>query len=198
MLDYLCSDCRDHFATVMQLLEQTEQGYQLNPRLVRGLDYYCRTAFEWASSALGAQSALAAGGRYDGLVQDLGGPPTPGVGFAIGLERLVLLLGMKEGKSIVRPAIYVAWLGKAAQGWVFPLVRGLRRKGIAVEMDGGEKSLKSLMRRADKMRALLVLIVGDEELRKGKGIIRNMDSKEQYEVDLERIGEYLMERIASR
>jgi histidyl-tRNA synthetase len=194
ILDYLCEACSDHFETVKQLLRETRLDYKLNSRIVRGLDYYCRTTFEWTSGRLGAQNAVAAGGRYDGLVEDLGGPPTPGVGFAMGMERLVLLLGSKETKKLARPGLYVAWIGTAARSWTFPVVHRLRQKGVIVEIEGEEKSLKSQMRRADKMQAKFVLIVGDNELKSGKGIIRDLDTKEQLEVNLDQIEEVLLAR----
>jgi histidyl-tRNA synthetase len=127
ILDFLCQDCQVHFETVKRLLHQTGQSYRLAPRMVRGLDYYCRTTFEWTSDRLGSQNAVAAGGRYDGLVADLGGPATPGVGFALGIERIVLLLEMKEIKTEIRPALYLAWIGEAAKNWAFPVVHKLRR-----------------------------------------------------------------------
>ncbi|MGH7775142.1 MAG: histidine--tRNA ligase [Candidatus Binatia bacterium] len=197
ILGYLCKACQDHFGTVEQLLRETNLNYRLNPRMVRGLDYYCRTTFEWTSARLGSQNTVAAGGRYDGLVEDLGGPPTPGVGFAMGMERLVLLLGMKEAIKSPRPGLYLVWVGKEARAWAFPVVHRLRRQGVTVEMEGEEKGLKSQMRRADKLGALLVLIVGEEELKSGKGILRNMDSKEQSEVRLDRIEIELSKRLGS-
>jgi len=195
ILELLCGACRDHFETVQRLLRETHMDYKLNPRMVRGLDYYCGTTFEWTSARLGSQNAVAAGGRYDGLVQDLGGPSIPGVGFAIGMERIVLLSGMRETNRAPRPSLYLAWVGAAARAWAFPVVHRLRRAGMAVEMEGEERSLKSQMRRADKLEAKLVLIVGEEELRAGKGIIRDMDRKEQFEVSLDRIEEDLTQRL---
>lgn len=197
ILDYLCEACRAHFATVEQLVREAGLEYRLNPRMVRGLDYYCRTTFEWTSSRLGAQNAVAAGGRYDGLVEDLGGPPTPGIGFAMGVERLTLLLGMKETPGPARPDLYLVWVGAAARSWAFPVVHRLRRRGLSVEMEGEEKSLKSQMRRADKLGASFVMIVGDDELGRGAGILRNMDTKEQFEVRLQRVEEELAERKVS-
>lgn len=192
ILDFLCQACQDHFGTVQRLARETDLDYRLNPRMVRGLDYYCRTTFEWTTDRLGSQNAVAAGGRYDGLVEDLGGPPTPGVGFALGMERLTLLMKMKETKGRPPIDLYVVWVGTAAREWAFPVNYRLRQKGLTVEMEGEGRSLKSQMRRADKMRALFVLIVGEEELRSGKGILRDMDSKEQFEVSLERIEEDLL------
>ena len=196
ILGFLCQACEDHFGGVKELLGGTRLDFKLNPRMVRGLDYYCRTAFEWTSSRLGSQNAVAAGGRYDGLVEDLGGPPTPGVGFAMGMERLVLLLGLKGAREAARPGLYLVWVGAKARAWAFPVVHRLRRRGFNAEMEGEEKSLKSQMRRADKLRARFVLIVGDEELKSGKGILRDMDSKEQLEVSLDRVEEDLLARKA--
>jgi histidyl-tRNA synthetase len=190
ILSFLCADCEGHFASVQELLRRTGLDYQLMPSLVRGLDYYCRTAFEWKSGRLGSQNAVAAGGRYDGLVQDLGGPPTPGVGFALGLERLALLLG-KESDRVPRPELYVVWLGDGARNWAFPVIHRLRHRGLVIEMEGEQRSLKSQMRRADKFRARHVLIVGENEMKAGKAILRKMDSKEQTEVRLDQLEDVL-------
>ena len=191
ILGFLCKTCEDHFGTVKQLLGETGLGFKLNPRMVRGLDYYCRTAFEWTSSRLGSQNAVAAGGRYDGLAEELGGPATPGVGFAMGMERIVLLLAMKESKKAARPAVYLVWVGATARAWAFTASHKLRRAGLSVEMEGETKSLKSQMRRADKLRARSALIVGDDELKSRRAILRDMDSKEQFEIELERVAEEL-------
>lgn len=192
ILEFLCESCRDHFTAVQRLLCQAAVNFRINPRMVRGLDYYCRTTFEWTSDRLGSQNAVAAGGRYDGLIEDLGGPLMPGVGFAMGVERLALLLGMKEAQRVVGPALYVVWVGGRAHEWAFPLVHRLRRRGLAVEMEGEERSLKSQMRRADKLKASFVLIIGDDELTSGKAVVRDMKSKAQQEVALARIEEELV------
>jgi len=185
ILDCLCEPCRTHFESVQRSLRQAGIGYALNPRMVRGLDYYCRTTFEWTSDQLGAQNTVAAGGRYDGLVEELGGPPIPGVGFAIGVERLTLLLRPEEAGEAAGPSLYVVWVGPQARDWAFPVVYRLRRKGVKVEMDGEERSLKSQMRRADKLKAKFVLIVGDNELQKGRAVLRDMASKQQEEIGLD-------------
>jgi histidyl-tRNA synthetase len=197
ILDSLCGACREHFQVVQRLLSQAKVAYDLKPRMVRGLDYYCRTTFEWTSHQLGSQNAVAAGGRYDGLVQDLGGPSIPGVGFALGVERLTMLLSMKEDRDGVGPSLYVVWLGEKARDWAFPVVHRLRRKGLNVEMDGETRSMKSQMRRADKLKAQSVVIVGDDELEKGKVVLRDMASKLQEEVNLETFEAELMSRKAS-
>ena len=187
ILSFLCTDCEAHFAAVQQFLREAGLDYQLRPSLVRGLDYYCRTTFEWTSAGLGSQNAVAAGGRYDGLVEDLGGPPTPGVGFALGLERLALLVGRPDEAASARPDLYVVWLGEPARRWAFPVVHRLRRNGFIVAMEGEGRSLKSQMRRADKLRALHTLIVGENEMKSGQAILRKMDSKEQTEVALDQV-----------
>ncbi|MGH7929784.1 MAG: histidine--tRNA ligase [Candidatus Binatia bacterium] len=197
ILDALCAACREHFDTVQRLLGDTGVTYTLNPRMVRGLDYYCRTTFEWTSNQLGSQSAVAAGGRYDGLVAELGGPPIPGVGFALGVERLVLLLRARQsGEAAAGLALFIAWLGQRGRDWAFPLAHSLRQKGLSVELEGEARSLKSQMRRADKLKARSVLIVGDDELEKGKVILRDMASKRQDEMDLANVQSELMERMA--
>jgi histidyl-tRNA synthetase len=197
ILDSLCAACRDHFETVQRLLRQTGVGFTLNPRMVRGLDYYCRTTFEWTTTRLGAQSTVAAGGRYDGLVQELGGPAIPGVGFAIGVERLTMLLRLQEIASANGPELFVVWVGEKARDWAFPVVHRLRQKGVGVEIEGEVRSLKSQMRRADKLKAGAVLIVGDDELANGLAVLRDMATKQQRPIALDHIEAELLARKAS-
>ncbi|HVO91338.1 MAG TPA: histidine--tRNA ligase [Terriglobales bacterium] len=196
ILDYLCSDCRDHFDAVQSQLRATGVRFTLNARMVRGLDYYCRTTFEWTTRLLGAQSAVAAGGRYDGLVEQLGGPPIPGVGFAMGVERLTMLLRQQEFPAAEGPALFVVWVGEPARAAMFPLVHRLRQRGISVEMEGAARSLKSQMRRADKLKANAVLIVGENELAKQRVILRDMASKQQEEISLAHLESELTARKA--
>jgi histidyl-tRNA synthetase len=196
ILDWLCSACSEHFSTVQRLLRETGVPFTLNPRMVRGLDYYCRTTFEWTTTQLGSQSAVAAGGRYDGLVEQLGGPAIPGVGFAMGVERLAMLLRMQEAAAANGPSLFVVWVGEKARDWAFPLVHRLRQKGVSVEIEGETRSLKSQMRRADKLKAVSVLIVGDDELAKGKAVLRDMASKRQAEIGLDGIESELAARKA--
>jgi histidyl-tRNA synthetase len=196
ILDALCAACREHFSSVQGLLRDTGVMFSLNPRMVRGLDYYCRTTFEWISHQLGAQSAVAAGGRYDGLVQQLGGPAIPGVGFALGVERLVLLLRAQQTPEARGVGLFVAWLGARGRDWAFPLVHRLRQKGLQVELEGEARSLKSQMRRADKLKARSVLIIGDDELNNGKAILRDMASKQQEEISLANLEKELLRRMA--
>ncbi len=197
ILDWLCADCQAHFESVQRLLRETHVQFTLNPRMVRGLDYYCRTTFEWTTTQLGSQGAVAAGGRYDGLVEALGGPAIPGVGFAMGVERLTMLLRMQETRTAAGPSYYIAWVGESARDWSFPMVHRLRQTGLSVEMEGEARSLKSQMRRADKLKAKQVLIVGDDELAKGKAILRNMANKQQEEIRLDSVEAELMARKAS-
>ncbi|MGE5302975.1 MAG: histidine--tRNA ligase [Alphaproteobacteria bacterium] len=197
ILDSLCESCRAHFERVQDMLRQADVKFVLNPRMVRGLDYYCRTTFEWTSDQLGSQNAVAAGGRYDGLVQELGGPAIPGVGFALGIERLALLLRMKGNHEAAGPSVFIVWIGPKARDWALPLVHRLRLQGISAEIEGETRSLKSQMRRADKLKAVAVLIIGDDELQKGTAVLRDMKSKRQEEISLGNIEAELLMRKAS-
>jgi histidyl-tRNA synthetase len=196
ILDSLCESCRNHFERVQDLLRQADVKFLLNPRMVRGLDYYCRTTFEWTSDQLGSQNAVAAGGRYDGLVEELGGPAIPGVGFALGIERLALLLRIKGNPEAAGPSVFIVWIGAKARDWAFPLVHRLRRQGVSAEIEGETRSLKSQMRRADKVKAVAVLIIGEDELQKGTAVLRDMKSKRQEDISLANIEAELMARKA--
>ncbi len=187
VLDHLCGRCREHFETVQASLEMFQVPYQTDHRLVRGLDYYTRTTFEVLSAALGAQDAVAGGGRYDGLVKALGGPDQPGVGFAIGVDRLMELLADRAQLFEKKPHLFVAALGPKAQHRAFEWVQQLRRQEVRAEMDYQDRSLKSQMRRADKLGASYVLIVGDNELDNAAAVLRNMKTKEQDQIPLENI-----------
>ena len=180
-----CDVCRVHFDGVLEGLSLLKIPFVKNERIVRGLDYYLRTAFEFTTTKLGSQNAVAAGGRYDGLVRDLGGPDIPGVGYAIGMERLILLMESQHGKTKDKEdLVYFAILGQKAALEIMPTIETLRRDGVRVEWDFGARSLKAQMRRADKLGALTVVIVGEEELSKGHAIVRDMRSKAQHEVRL--------------
>jgi histidyl-tRNA synthetase len=196
MLDHLCEDCRTHFDAVKAGLDQLEIPYSLNSRLVRGLDYYNRTAFEVVSTDLGAQDAVAAGGRYDGLVKALGGPAIPGIGFAIGLERLVLLV-----KEIVSQTwkvdVFIAALGAKATKVMLPVLDRLRTQGVAADMDYAGGSLKSQMKQADRSGARLTVIVGDDELEKQSVVVRDMQTKDQQDVGLADLVAMLIKRCAN-
>ncbi|MFP5238221.1 MAG: histidine--tRNA ligase [Acidobacteriota bacterium] len=169
--DYLCDDCRTHFATVTGVLDAAGFEYTLNPRLVRGLDYYVRTTFEVTSGKIGAQSAVAGGGRYDGLVKNLGGPDLPGVGFACGMERLALLMG-DAGAAV--PDFHLAVLGSQGLDAGLLLAQKLRAAGLSGECALAAKSAKAQMRQAGKSGARYCLILGESELAEGTVVVKNM------------------------
>ncbi|MDR3090035.1 MAG: histidine--tRNA ligase [Desulfobulbaceae bacterium] len=188
ILDHLCPDCAAHFAAVEMGLTDLQIPYLRNKFMVRGLDYYCRTTFEFITNDLGAQAAVGAGGRYDGLIEQLGGPKnTPGIGFAMGMERLVLLLqqSQEERSAVSEADVYIAALGEKAVAACLPLAHGLREHGRRVAMDYEGRGLKSQMKQADKIGAAWVLIVGDEELAGGQAVLRDMRTKEQRAVTLD-------------
>lgn len=165
ILDFICKDCKAHLERLISYLDHMDIPYVLNLMLVRGLDYYTRTIFEIKSEALGAQNAIAAGGRYDNLVEEFGGPPTPATGFAIGIERLVTILKNTEVVN-QEPLAYIAFLGEEALKASLRLAQRLRNSGLWIEVGAGG-SLKSQLRRADKLKAKYVIIIGEDELRNG-------------------------------
>ena len=182
LADYLCAACREHFDLVQRYLRQEGVAFALNPRMVRGLDYYDRTSFEVTAGGLGAQNAVCGGGRYNRLVAEMGGPQVPGIGFAIGVERLAMLLAAGRAVEAPGPFLFIAPLGDRAEGAAFSLARGLRGAGRWVEVDGGAQGLKSQMRRANRLGARYVLIVGEDELAAHRGTVRDMVLKKDYRV----------------
>jgi histidyl-tRNA synthetase len=162
---------------------------------VRGLDYYIRTTFEIQTSALGAQNAIAGGGRYDGLAQALGGPDIPATGFAIGLDRLAEIVGTIRQSEPLQPALFIAALGDKARAQAFQWLCQLNTNGIAAEMEYSDKSLKSQMKRADKLGAAHVLILGEQEMLQGTATLRNMASKEQMDIPMRDLADRLIERF---
>ncbi|MDH4229682.1 MAG: histidine--tRNA ligase [Nitrospirota bacterium] len=178
--DHLCAACADHFAVVRGQLEAAGVGFVVNPRMVRGLDYYTRTAFEWTSDRLGAQSTVAAGGRYDRLVEQLGGQARPGIGFALGVERLLLLM---ETRPATPPDLFVVLAGEGAEAALAPVLRAVRGAGLKVDRAYGG-SMKSQMKRAGKSGAPRCLIAGDDELARGTAVLRDMVAHSQREVPL--------------
>jgi len=187
ILDFLCNDCMTHFDHVCKNLDRLNVEYKINRFMVRGLDYYTRTTFEFLTDDLGAQAAVGAGGRYDGLIEQLGGPKLPGIGFALGMERLVLLLQTKNSKwSCEQPItnLFLAALGKDAENFCSVLVYTLRKAGIRSLVDYSGRSLKAQMKLASKNNSRYVLIIGDEELKNQNAILRNMISQEQTTVSL--------------
>jgi histidyl-tRNA synthetase len=189
--DHLCEDCQEHFVDARRLLDELDQSYTINFRLVRGIDYYTKTVFEVWQEGIGAQAALCGGGRYDGLAEDIGGPPTPGVGFGSGIERI--MLGMKE--QGIRPPdypplpVFVAHFGGETKEAALQLTFRLREAGIGTRLAFARerRSLKSQMREANKHDARFVIIVGESELAAGKVTVRPLDGGEQIEVSLNEV-----------
>jgi len=181
VIDYLCDDCRHHFDSVKQYLSKLKVPHTVNPNLVRGLDYYTKTAFEVTSESLGAQKAVAAGGRYDGLVDEFGGPPTPGVGFAIGMERIIPLIQDKV-ENTEGPDLFICTLGEKTPEEALLLAEQLRSQKIMVEMNYEPHSLRSQMRKADRVGAKHVISIGEDEIRKGSIVIKDMVNKKETEV----------------
>jgi histidyl-tRNA synthetase len=195
--EYLGPECVSHFETVKTSLNDAGVGFRIEPRLVRGLDYYTKTAFEFTAEGLGAQNTIAAGGRYDGLVEALGGPSTPGVGFALGIERVVALL--KQGSAAPRPSgVFVAALGEAAGRRLVPLLTALRDAGIRTETDYDRGSLKSQLRKADKLGARHVVILGDDEIARETAVVRDMETKAQHQVPFGDLLPYLTTQVSPR
>jgi histidyl-tRNA synthetase len=194
VIDFICDECQGHFNKVKEYLGMASLDFVLNPRMVRGLDYYTRTAFEVISYQLGSQNAVTGGGRYDNLFQEIGGLDIPGIGFAIGMERLVSLL--PKDKGFVRyPDLFIAALGEKTVRDAYRMVNQLHLEGIQAELDYEGKSLKSQMRRADKLKVRYVLILGEEELKRGKAILRNMENKIQEEISMDGLLTTLKEKI---
>lgn len=191
MIEHLCVGCDDHFSQVKGYLQNLAIRYTVNPRMVRGLDYYSKTTFEMVTNSLGSQNAVAAGGRYDGLIADLGGPALPGIGFAMGVERLVLMKNSNE-LPIDRLPLFLAAMGPSAGDRAFLLMSVLQKQGLRVEMEYAAKSLKAQMRRAGKFGARHVLILGEEELTRQVAILRNMDDGSQQELPLAEIENQLL------
>jgi histidyl-tRNA synthetase len=181
--DHLCAPCATHFARVRRYLDAMKLAHVVNPRLVRGFDYYVRTAFELTTTELGAQNAVAGGGRYDGLIELLGGPPDPGVGFAIGLERVVLLL-KDASPPPRRPLALLIPLGDEALTRLLPVAQALRARGVHVEIGHGERKLRPELERANKLGAASAVIVGETELARDEAILRTMASGTQRTVAL--------------
>lgn len=186
MKDHLCKECAAHFVRVRALLDRLKVPYEVNGRLVRGLDYYTKTAFEITSTDLGSQDAVAGGGRYDLLVEELGGKPTPGVGFAAGLERLLIVLG-KQGAPVPGaegPRVFLVGLDEESRTWAFEAACTLRSRGIAAETDYLERSVKAQLREANRQEAAYVLVVGEQELKSGSAKLKDMKSGGERTVDL--------------
>lgn len=184
--DYLCDECREHQSKLIVLLDGMGISYELDPRLVRGLDYYTKTVFEIVSNSIGSQSAVCGGGRYDGLVEEIGGPHVPAVGFGLGMERLLLVLE-SIGKQIPKPVrydLYLASMGEKAEEAAFSLAFQLRKAGVSVEIDHVGRSVKAQLKYADKIGARYVLVLGENELAANKGKLKRMSDGQETELSL--------------
>ena len=193
ILDHLCAECAEHFATLREYLDLLHRSYTINHRLVRGLDYYTKTVFEVWAAGIGAQAAVCGGGRYDGLAELLGGPPTAGVGFGSGLERIILVmeqLGV-EVPPLPAPRVFLAHLGPQARREALRLADALRRADVGTWLPFGERGLRSQLREAGKRAMRYVVILGEDELASGTATVRDMQTGEQTSVELAELVEWL-------
>lgn len=197
VIDFLCEDCRDHFEKVKANLEAMQIEYKVNPKIVRGLDYYTRTVFEFVSGDIGAQSTVCGGGRYDGLIGQMGGPKTPSLGFAMGIERLMMVLSAQNAELPKAPTcdLFIATLGENAILKASALCRLLRDEGYKVQTDICGRGLKAQMKYADKIGAKFTLVLGDNEVESGKATLKNMSNSAEKEIALAEIVEELGEEL---
>ena len=185
--DYLCDECKEHFASVQKYLDAAGVEYTVNPTIVRGLDYYTKTVFEFVTDFIGAQGTVCGGGRYDGLIEELGGKHLPSLGFAMGIERLLMLMD-KQGIEIPKPStcdLYVAIMGESASLKSFEIIKAVRSCGLIAETDVVGRGLRAQMKYADKIGAKFSMVLGDNEIEQGKAVIKNMSSGEQTEIVLD-------------
>jgi histidyl-tRNA synthetase len=197
ILDNLCDECKDHFDQVKAFLDAKGIDYQINPLIVRGLDYYTKTVFEIISDSLGAQSTVCGGGRYDGLVEECGGPKTPGIGFAIGLERLMMILEAQKAIDIIEEPmdIYIATIGDMARLKASDLISVLREKGISADMDHVGRSIKAQFKYAGKQGYKFVCTIGENELTTGDLRIKNMKEGKEDSIRIESLLDYLIKQL---
>ena len=189
MLDYLCDDCRTAFDELKQDLDAMGIVYQIDSGIVRGLDYYTKTAFEFVSNKIGAQGTVCGGGRYDHLIEEIGGPPIPGVGFGLGIERLLLVME-ETGITIPEPQnvdLFVAVMGDRAKAFGLKLMRDLRKQGLKAEMDLVGRNIKGQFKYSDRIRAKYTIVIGDNELDQNQVTIKNMETSTQKQIGLEEI-----------
>lgn len=185
--DYLCDECKEHFASVQKYLDAAGVEYTVNPTIVRGLDYYTKTVFEFVTNFIGAQGTVCGGGRYDGLIEELGGKHLPSLGFAMGIERLLMLMD-KQGIEIPKPStcdLYVAVMGESASLKSFEIIKAVRSCGLIAETDIVGRGLRAQMKYADKIGAKFSMVLGDNEIEQGKAVIKNMSNGEQTEIVLD-------------
>lgn len=186
ILDYLCDDCRSHFEKLQKNLAAMNIEFTVNPKIVRGLDYYTKTVFEFVTTSIGAQGTVCGGGRYDGLIEQLGGAPTPALGFAMGIERLIMTME-SQGCDFIEPkkcALYIAAMDEAALGKAMILTKTLRDDGIWAEYDLQGRGVKAQMKYADKLGADFTMVLGSNEIESGKAQLKNMKTSEKIEISL--------------
>ncbi len=196
MIDYLCDDCREAFEDLQRNLDALGIKYEVDPTIVRGLDYYTKTAFEFVTDAIGAQGTVCGGGRYDHLVEEVGGPPIPGVGFGLGIERLLLLME-NLGVEIPEPDAvdaFIAVMGDEAKAWGLKLLRELRQKGLKVQMDTLARNVKGQFKYANRLGARYTVVIGDDEIKAGVVSLKEMATSEQREVKMENLAGELIKR----
>ena len=186
VLDYLCDDCREHFEKVKKYLDAMNIEYTVNPKIVRGLDYYTKTVFEFVADSIGAQGTVCGGGRYDGLIEEFGGQKTPSLGFGMGLERLLLVMEAQNCPfpEAQRPDLFIAALGEKAQLKAVEIAKDMRDEGFSVVYDVNGRSLRAQMKYADKLGAKFNVVIGDSEVDEGKAKLKNMNSGESFDIDL--------------
>ncbi|MCX7830005.1 MAG: histidine--tRNA ligase [Acidobacteria bacterium] len=185
----LCASCEDHFGKLKEYLDEENVSYEINPRLVRGLDYYVKNVFEITSPLLGAQDAVVGGGRYDGLLKSLGGPDIPSFGWALGVERLSLIANIKEKD---KKDVYIAFLGEKEFKYALKLASFLRNNNIPTIVDGEEKSLKNSLKKADKIGVQYVVIIGEDEIKSGLLTLKNLKSGEQFAVERQNLPSFIL------
>lgn len=196
ILDYLCEECSEHFEQVKNYLAVSGIKYKINPAIVRGLDYYTKTVFEFVSDAIGSQGTVCGGGRYDGLVEELGGPSLPSLGYAMGIERLLMVMD-NQGIEIPKPescALYIAGLGEKAQVKAYEIVNTIRQSGLCAECDVVGRGLRAQMKYADKIGARFSMVLGDNELEENLAKVKNMTTGETTEIEL---GEKFTEKFTA-
>ncbi|MEG2851700.1 MAG: ATP phosphoribosyltransferase regulatory subunit, partial [Hydrogenoanaerobacterium sp.] len=199
VLDYICDDCREHFEGVKKRLDALNIPYIVNASIVRGLDYYTKTVFEFVSENIGAQGTVCGGGRYDGLVEQLGGQVLAGVGFAMGIERLLSVMD-KSGCEYPQQnscAIYIGSIGEEASVKAFALTNALRQEGLYAQCDVSGRSVKAQMKYADKLGSRFSCILGDNELAEGKTTVKNMSSGKADKVSFNELAEYIYDNYAA-
>ena len=194
MIDYLCDDCKEAFDELQDNLNALGIPFVIDPDIVRGLDYYTKTAFEFVTTKIGAQGTVCGGGRYDNLIEELGGPPIPGVGFGLGIERLLMLMDANESSfpEEDRVDVFIAVMGNDAKAFGLKLCRELRQKGLIAEMDILARNIQGQFKYAGRLNSKYTLVIGDDEIAKGVVSLKDMDKSEQREIKLDELFDELL------